>query len=167
MTKILTLNNESYSLEKMPEKVDDIRFCILDNSDTSNPDFYFIPLIFLESFNAPAVVIQLKDSRILMPVDWYIVIGSPEFGDLEVLALTSINDRGFEAFCYNPLSGFMHEYREINIVDIYTDVKWYFPKTKPGQLLAVPLEDGEKPQCAYFVSNINRHHEIIDVNKVM
>jgi hypothetical protein len=57
----------------MPEKVDDVRFCILDNSNPQDPDYFFIPLIFLESFNAPALVIQLgKDN--LGPVDYYYLI---------------------------------------------------------------------------------------------
>lgn len=165
--RILTLDNVAYAMNEMPEKVDDVRFCILDNSNPADPDYFFIPLIFLESFNAPAVVIQLGKYKIPMPVDWHIVVGSPEVGDLEVLPLTSVNDRGFEAFLYNPLSGYMHSYREIDIVDIYTEVKWYFPKLKTGQLLAVPLHDGPKPQCAYFVSEINKQSEIIDVTQVM
>lgn len=167
MSRILTLDNKAYSIDEMPDKVDDIRFCILDNSDPKDPDYYYIPLIFLESFNSPAVAIQLGKDKIIMPLDWHVVIGTAECGDLEVLPLTSINDRGFEAFCYNPIGGFMHQYREIDIVDIYTDVKWYFPKLKTGQLLAVPLTDGDAPQCAFFVNEINKHSEIIDVNQVM
>ena len=96
--RILTLDNKSFAMNEMPERVDDVRFCILDNSNPQDPDYFFIPLIFLESFNAPALVIQLGKDRIMMPVDWHIVVGSPEVGDLEVLPLTSVNDRGFEAF---------------------------------------------------------------------
>ena len=165
--RILTLDNKSFAMNEMPERVDDVRFCILDNSNPQDPDYFFIPLIFLESFNAPALVIQLGKDKIMMPVDWHVVVGSPEVGDLEVLPLTSVNDRGFEAFLYNCLSGYMHKYREIDIVDIYTEVKWYFPKLKTGQLLAVPLNDNPKPQCAYFVSEINKQSEVIDVNQVM
>jgi hypothetical protein len=165
--RIHTLEDKAFAMNEMPEKVDDVRFCILDNSNPQDPDYFFIPLIFLESFNAPALVIQLGKDRIMMPVDWHIVVGSPEVGDLEVLPLTSVNDRGFEAFLYNCLSGYMHEYREIDIVDIYTEVKWYFPKLKTGQLLAIPLNDDPKPQCAYFVSEINKQSEVIDVNQVM
>jgi len=35
----------------------------------------------------------------MMPVDWHIAVGDAQSGnDLEVLPLTSINDRGFEVF---------------------------------------------------------------------
>ena len=55
--KILTLEDRTYTLEKIPEWVDEkMRFAVLDNSDPENPDFFYIPLIFLESFNAPAAV---------------------------------------------------------------------------------------------------------------
>ena len=49
--KILTLDNQTYSLEKIPEYVDDkLRFAVLDNSDPTNTDYFYVPLIFLESF---------------------------------------------------------------------------------------------------------------------
>jgi hypothetical protein len=54
--QILTLDNRTYTLEKIPEWVDEkLAICsVLDNSDPNgNPDFFYIPLIFLESFNAP------------------------------------------------------------------------------------------------------------------
>ena len=58
--KILTLENKTYILEKIPEYVDDkLRFAVLDNSNPADPDYYFIQLIFLESFNAPAAVLQI------------------------------------------------------------------------------------------------------------
>ena len=55
--KILTLDNKSYDLETLPEEVDDMRFAILDNSNPADPDYHYIPLIFLESFNSPALVL--------------------------------------------------------------------------------------------------------------
>ncbi len=73
--KILTLENEAYKLEKIPEFVDEkLRFAVLDNSDPSNPDYFWIPLIFLESFNAPAAVLQIGQHKISMPLDWKMVI---------------------------------------------------------------------------------------------
>lgn len=97
-----------------------------------------------------------------MPVDWSMAIGCSETGnDIEVLPLTSINDRGFEAFLFNPLSGFRVEFEEFEIVNFYSDVKWYFPKMKNGQLLAVPISDGPAPLCAYFVKDISKQCEVV------
>jgi hypothetical protein len=100
-----------------------------------------------------------------MPVDWQILIGEPEMGDLETLPLTSINDRGFKAFEFNPLSAFRPSFQDIEIVDIYHDVTWYAPRLKNGQFLCVPIDDGDKPRCVYFVKEISRNCEIVDYNQ--
>ena len=126
-----------------------------------------MPLIFLESFNSPAMVLRIGEDEIAMPIDWCIAVGDSATGnDLEVLPLTSLNDRGFEALIYNPLSSFRLEFRTIEIVNFYNDVKWYFPKMKNGQLLSVPINYGEKPNCAYFVKEISRQSEIIQLDKL-
>jgi len=162
--RILTLDNECFKLDELPDQIeDDIRFSVLDNSDPKNPDFFFVPLIFLESFSAPAMVIEIMGKEFTMPVDWHIAVGDSTSGnDLEVLPLTSLNDRGFEAFLFNPLSSFKTDFAEINIVNFYQDVKWYFPKMKNGQLLSVPITEGENPLCAFFVKDISRQCEIIE-----
>ena len=56
--KILTLDNTCFSLNNLPEELEeDVRFSVLDNSDPNEPDFFFMPLIFLESFSSPAIVL--------------------------------------------------------------------------------------------------------------
>ena len=70
--RILTLDNLYYNLETLPEEVDDLRFAILDNSNPANVDYHYIPLIFLESFNSPALVLRIGDKIVKMPVDWQI-----------------------------------------------------------------------------------------------
>lgn len=167
--RILTLEDKSFRLDDLPDQIeDDVRFAVLDNSDPKEPDFFFVPLIFLESFSAPAMVLEINGHEITMPVDWHIAVGDSESGcDLEILPLTSINDRGFEAFLFNPLSGYKMEFGTINIVNFYTDVKWYFPKVKNGQLLTVPITNGPKPQCAFFVKDISRQCEVIDNSRLL
>jgi len=164
--RILTLENTAFEMNDIPDEVEDLRFCVFDNSDPKDPDYYYIPLIFLESFNSPALVLRIGQHTIKMPVDWQILIGEPDLGDLEVVPLTSINDRGFKVFCFNPRTSFKPEFHPIEIMDIYQDVKWYFPKLKPGQMLAVPLYMGDKPMCAYFVKDVSRQSEVVDYGKV-
>jgi hypothetical protein len=163
--RILTLDNEHFNLETLPDEIDDLRFGILDNSNPQNVDYHYIPLIFLESFNSPALVLKIGDTVVKMPVDWQILIGEPEMGDLETLPLTSINDRGFKAFEFNPLSAFRPSFLDIEILDIYHDVTWYAPRLKNGQFLCVPIDDGVKPRCVYFVKEVSRNCEIVDYNQ--
>lgn len=165
--KILTLDNKTYTLEKIPEYVDDsLRFAVLDNSNPQDPDYFFVPLIFLESFSAPAAVLQIGKYKLKMPLDWKMVIGDAEQGEMYVIPITSLNDRGFESFIFNPITGSKPEFAEVDIVDIYQEVKWYFPKIKSGQILAVPLEDKENPRCAYFVKDISRQSETLDYSQI-
>ena len=167
--KILTLDNYAFDLNELPEEVDDeLRFAVLDNSNPSDPDFFFMPLIFLESFNSPAIELKIGDHVVQMPLDWCMVVGDKECGlDPEALPLTSINERGFDAFIFNPVGGFRCEYYSVEIVNIYQDVRWYFPKMKNGQFLTVPLTDDENPPCAFFVKEVSRQSEIILLNKLI
>ena len=48
--KILTLENNSYDIDSVPDEIDDIRYCVFDAGDPEFMDYYFLPLIFLESF---------------------------------------------------------------------------------------------------------------------
>ena len=162
--RILTLENETFLLNNLPEELkEDVRFSVLDNSNPKEPDFFFIPLIFLESFNSPAIVLEINGKEITMPVDWNLAVGDSEGGgDIEVLPLTSLNDRGFEAFLFNPLSSYTMNWGQVKITNFYNDMKWYFPKTKNGQLLGVPITEGKEPLCAWFIKYISRQSEMID-----
>ena len=164
--RIHTLDDTSFELNTLPEEINDMRFTILDNSNPDEPDFFYIPLIFLESFTSPALVLKIGDYKIKMPVDWEIVIGEDEIGDLESLPLTSINDRDFKAFQFNSLSAHRPTFELIEILDVYSEVNWYAPKLKNGQFLAVPIESGPKPKCVYFIKEVSRNCEVIDYSKV-
>jgi hypothetical protein len=147
--KILTLENRTYTLEKIPEYVDDnLRFAVLDNSNPADPDYFYVPLIFLESFNAPAAVLSIGNYKIKMPLDWKMIVGDPEEGELFVMPITSLNDRGFEAFVFNPMTSAKPDFMLVDIEDIYQEVKWYFPK------------------CADFVKDISRQSEQLDYGSV-
>lgn len=160
--QLLTLDNKAYMLDRVPDHVsEDMRFAVLDNSDPANPDFFFIPLIYLESFSAPSAVLQIGENKIQMPLDWHILLGDPECGDLEIVPLTSLNDRLFHAFCFNPVSDSMPTYSEVRIVNIYNEVEWFFPRTKSNQLISVPVSSNDTPACAYFIKEINRNTDTV------
>jgi len=150
----------------LPEEINELSFTILDNSNSAEPDFKYIPLIFLESFTSPALVLQIGNRKIKMPMDWQVVIGEEEVGDLEALPLTSLNDRGFNVFSFNSLSSFSAEFLSIEVLDVFSNVNWYSPKLKNGQYLAVPIDDGIKPRCVYFIKDVSRNCEVIDYNNL-
>lgn len=163
MTRILTVENASYDLDRIPDEVSDLRYCVLDYSDPKNADYYFIPLIFLESFYAPAVVLSIGDYTIQMPLDWSILVCDDDYSDLEVMPLTSLNDRGFHTMVFNPLRHMVPRPKEINITNVYSEIKWFFPKLKNGNILVVPLEDKPHPNCALFVKEASKLSDVIDI----
>ena len=165
--QILTLDNEYFDLNTLPKEIDkDIRYSVLDNSDPKEPDYFFVPLIYLESFSSPAVVLQIGQHQVQMPLEWSMVVGNSEVGDLEVLPLTSLNDRGFEAFCFNPLTSNRPNFLPVDVINVYQDVKFYFPKLKNGQLLTTPIQKKRDPNCAFFVKEVSRQSELIDFSLV-
>ena len=85
--QILTVENQGIAINSLQDEIDDdMRFSVFDNSDVQNPDFYFVPLVFLESFSAPTAVLQIGDQKIQMPLDWCVAVGDDEAGDVERLA---------------------------------------------------------------------------------
>jgi hypothetical protein len=174
--RILTVENEAYSMNEIPDFLDDdrladilqdIRYCVLDYTDVKDADYIFIPLLFLESFNTSAVDLRIGNKRIQMPLDWSIVIGDKNTGDLEIIELKKLNDRPFQAFCLNPVSGYMPDFLDIEIINIFPDVKWYFPKLKFGHLLAVPLTSEKKPECAFFVKESSKVPDQLDITQLV
>jgi len=69
MTRILTVENQVYDLDFIPEEIEDIRYCVLDYSNPKEADYIFVPLVFLESFNAPAAVLQIGKRHVKVPLD--------------------------------------------------------------------------------------------------
>ena len=163
---ILTVENEAYQLDNIPTEVDDIRYCVLDYTDPGNVDYMFVPLVFLESFNSPAVVLRVNGTEFTMPLDWSIIIGDPEIGDPEVVPIMHLNDRGFSAFTFNPLKDFTPRFLEIEVVNVYNEVKWFFPKLKYGHFLAVPSSNNPKDPIMFFVKETNKVPEVLDVNQL-
>ena len=154
--KILTVENNTYDIDCVPDEIDDIRYCILDGADPEWVDFYFLPLIFLESFHAPAICLQIGEYNIQMPMDWSVLLCDESYDSVEVLPLASLNNREFKALVMNPLATRLPNSEVIQITNVYQDVKWFFPKLKNGHLLSVPLETGENPMCAFFVKDANK-----------
>lgn len=165
--RILTVENSCFELNDIPEEVDDLRYGILDYSNPKHVDYYFIPLMFLESFYSPAAVLRIGEYTVHVPLDWSIVLCDSMIGEPEVVSLMSMNDRGFTTFVTNPITAFAPRYEAVSIENIYTDVKWYAPKMKFGHLLCVPLTEGENPPCALFVKEANKIPEVLDINELL
>jgi hypothetical protein len=164
---ILTVDNNSYDLDRLPTEVDnDLRYSVLDYSTPQDVDYLFIPLVFLESFSCPAAVLRIGEHEIKMPLDWSLVIGEADHGEPEVVSIMSLNDRGFSAFEFNPVNGYKANWVPVEIVNVYQEVKWYVPKLKFGHILTVPLTAGESAPCSFFLKESSKVPEVLDLNKI-
>ncbi len=154
-------------MNEIPDQVEDLRYCVLDYSNQDDVDFFFIPLIFLDQFSRPAADISIAGYRITVPLDWSILIADKELGQIEIIELKHLNDREFEAFIYNPVAGYKPEFSEIIMENIYPDIVWNVPKLKRGHILAVPLCGTKNPPCVFFVKDIAKLPEGLDISKIV
>lgn len=161
---ILTVENTTFSMNDLPDEIeDDLQFCVIDYTDPHMADYQFIPLLFLESFNMPAMDVKIGEHRIQVPADWSIVIGDKNSGELEIIELKKLADRTFQAFCFNPIKGFMPEFKDIEILNIFPDIKWYVPKLRYGHILATPLSAENDSLCVYIVKDAHKLPEQLDI----
>mgnify|MGYP006200717071 CR=1 FL=1 len=130
--RILTLDNIAYEMNKLPDHVnEDMRFSVLDNSNPKEPDFFFLPMIYVESFSCPAIVLEINGHELTMPLDWNIAVGDQEnSASVDVVPLTSLGERGFEAFLFNPLSGFKADFGTIKVTNFYNCLLYTSPSPR-------------------------------------
>ena len=163
---ILTIENTSYNIDNIPDEIGDVRFCILDLTKQKDIDYYYLPLIFLESFYAPAAVLKIGELTISMPLDWSILVCDEEMNEVDVMPITRLNDRGFKCFSYNPFSDMIPKALDIDIINVYNEVKWFFPKLKNGTMLVTPLDNRPKPPCGMFVKELAKLPKTIDIGEL-
>lgn len=164
---ILTEENKLFNMNEVPHEVDDIRFCVLDYSDPRNVDYVFLPLLFLESFNSPVAEVMIGKNLISLPLYWYIVVGEREGGNLELLSIKQLNDRDFQAFCFNPLKGFIPKFLDLSICNVHMDIIWHTPKLRDGNILVVPINNGPNPDCCLLVHDTNKIPEVLDISQIL
>ena len=144
-----------------------LHYCVLSYpKNAENVDFFFTPLTFREDFQRPAADLQIGPYRVQLPLDWSIIIADKDFGYIEVLDLQRLNDRAFTAFAFNPIQGFMPDFFEITMLDIYPDVSWNVPTLEPGHILAIPLVDGPNPSCIFCLKETTRIPESLDITRI-
>lgn len=165
--QILMPENKAFDIDFIPEIADEYYFCILSASKEKDIDHYFKPLVFLESYYSPAVVLRIGEFTIKMPLDWNILVTDEEFSSVEAVPLTSLNDRGFLALIYNPLEYRLPRVEEVEIVSVFNELKWYSPKVNDGNMLIVPLEGGDSPRCCAFSSSLSKIHRNLDLQHII
>lgn len=167
---ILTVENTTTPLSHIPEEIEtynNIHYCVLDYSDKNDIDYKFYPIVILETFNYPGANVKIGNYNIKLPLDWSIIIGDKFSGDLEIIELKQINDRNFDAFILNPISGFMPDFLPIEITDIFTDVTWCAPKLRQSYILAIPLEFKDSPKCIFCCKDRSKLPDVLNITEMV
>ena len=61
----------------------------------------------------------------------------------------------------------MPNWAPVQIVNVFVELKWYFPKLKFGHLLTMPLQNKHNPLCGFFVKETNKIPDVIDIGDVI
>jgi hypothetical protein len=165
--RILTTSNQAFDLNQLPEHVEDMGYCVLDYSDQHNVDYYWPPLVFLDIFNAPCADIRIGSYNIQMPLNWSVVVGDKHGGELETIKLVDVMHKDFTVFVFNPINGYMPDFLPIEIENVFADVKWCFPKLKSANFLAVPLHNLPQPLCAFFIQDVSKNVDQLDIRLLL
>lgn len=163
---VLTEENKPYSMNEVDENTD-IFFGIIDYSDPRTADYLFYPLMSTDVYRTPAIELLIGNDKVVLPMDWNIVIGDKDSGEIEVFPIKKLIDRSFSAFIMNPISGYMPEFKEIHVLNIFPDLKWNLPTLLNGYILCVPIKNVEKPKCIFISSPTVKVPDVLDINDLI
>lgn len=181
--RLLTENNTPFLMNNIPMDDINLYYNVLDYNDPKNIDYYFVPLIYIETFTAPAAELKIGDYTLMMPLDWNILVGDKHLGEMEIVNIVHLNHGNFEVFCFNPVTGYRPEFLNVKITNIFQEMKWFFPQLKSGSFLTVPLMDRAATKnietyngkhisvtdlpCAYFIKELNKNTETINIENLI
>lgn len=166
--RILTNNNQTFELDNIPDIIEnDLRFCVLDYSNQNDVDFMFPPVVFLDQFSRPCADLLVGKYHVHVPLDWSIVIADKNSGSLEIIDIKHINDREFQAFCLNPIEGYMPSFLDLELSDVFSDISWNVPQLSTSNFLVVPLSVGDCPLCILLIRDHQKIGDVLDITKIL
>ena len=153
---ILTNENKSFDLTQIGthtrELKESIFFSVFDFSNKAEYDYYFKPLIMIETFNDAILEFQIGPHKLTLPKEWSIILGDPETGDIELIPIEEINTRTFHAFTMNPIKTTLHKFLPLKITDVFSDVSCTVPRLAFHNFLVSPLTSGPNPDCIFLIN---------------
>ena len=178
--RILTPEGEAFDVSKLNGKQ---HFTILDVSDADNIDYRCAVVNWTHEYEWPAIELQIGPYRLEVPLNWRILTGDSNEGELELVDIEQIPNFDYDAFVLNPFKSFMPKFMPVHIVNSYGNsmTMWSLPKLQKKQIMAVPLgqpsewperlnpESGKTepyPLCAYFVDDSDKMNDVLDIRDV-
>lgn len=124
----------------------EVHFGVLDFSKPKTPDYMWKPLVFIDTFVAPGVDLEIGDFRVTLPFRWSIMIGHGDQVDL--ISIEDLIGNTHNIFAFNPMTSYMPRVMECRVRGIHKNANWSIPTMNKEWLLLVPLgyEKGQDGQ---------------------
>lgn len=132
---VLTENNEAVDVDKVMEG-SDLYFCVLDFAKPKTPDYQFKKCVVIETYDAPIARLRVGPFEAAIPWRWSVMITYTD--QAEVITVRDLIGRDYEAFCINPLSGYMPERLPIRYIGCYESA-WTCPRAQKHEMFAIPI----------------------------
>jgi hypothetical protein len=155
---ILTVEQKQLDLSKIDDVIPMTQYTVVDlGSDLNHhnsADIIFPKLIYIAEQTGAAVLCNIGGYEVMLPLSWNIFVGDEDSAEIELLPITELNARKFQALITNPISGFRHHFGDVRLMRVLIDYDWVMPKLKNGQALAVPINS--KNECIYITSSLSK-----------
>jgi hypothetical protein len=115
----------------------EVHYSVLSFKDFRNPDFFFDKLVQIEEFSSPSVALEIGPFKMVMPLHWSVLCSDREH--IQAIPLHDIAGIGYEAFCLNPIDGYIPSYLRIRLREIFPNSVWTCPPIDERNMLVVPL----------------------------
>jgi len=166
---ILTEDNTIVDSDQISEG-DETYFCVLDFAKPKSPDYFFKSITDMNSYNDASVLVRIGEFQITVPYSSTLLISFEDTCDL--ISIEGIVSGMFNAFCVNPINGYMPSHLPVRVIDFIPEGSWSAPVIKDTSLLAVPIgypktADGktvDSPLCVMIGDNRSRVPKDIDLS---
>ena len=160
---VLTPENKVFDMNTVGDFIPDAMYCSLNLTTLKDADYYFHNILGTVNFSSIAAELQIGDYTTQVPINWQILIGDDETGMVETVRvddLLSINDP--YAFVYNPITSKYIKFLPVKVKNIFTiNIRWQIPMIGKSNMLVLPIEYKESPNCIMIADEIDRFPEFI------
>lgn len=117
-------------------------------------DFHCRPVLAVERHDRLLALVEIGSETMTLPLSWKIVVADREIGEAEIVTVQEAVKNGHSILAFNPWTNDLPLYLPIRIVG--DGASFNSPHIGKRQLLAVPLNQADRPLCV-FVSRWSPH----------
>lgn len=132
---VLTENNEPVDVTTVSGG--EVHFGVLDFTKPKTPDYMWKPLVFIDTFSAPGVDLEIGEFRVTLPFKWSLMIGHGDQVDL--ISIEDLVGNTHNVFAFNPMASYMPRVIECRVRGVHRNANWSVPTMMKEYLLLVPL----------------------------